>query len=89
MISKKHISKNSGYNIRPLTVIMECFSPKIIHTKISFEPKQYLLSLNKFTEHYSLFPLDIKFWLFNKQFLVESSNFIIYINTDIKILVII
>ena len=51
MISKKHISKNSGYNIRPLTVIMECFSPKIIYTEISFEPKQYLLSLNKSTEH--------------------------------------
>ena len=51
MTSKKHISKNSGYNIRSLTVIMECFSPKIIYTEISFEPKQYLLSLNKSTEH--------------------------------------
>ena len=40
MISKKHISKNSGYNIGSLTVIMECFSPKIIYTGISFEPKQ-------------------------------------------------
>ena len=51
MIYKKHISKNSGYNIRSLTIIMECFSPKIIYTEISFEPKQYLLSLNKSTEH--------------------------------------
>ena len=51
MISKKHISKNSGYNIRSLTVIMEYFSPKIIYTEISFEPQQYLLSLNKSTEH--------------------------------------
>ena len=51
MTSKKHISKNSGYNIRSPTVIMECFSPKIIYTEISFEPKQYLLSLNKSAEH--------------------------------------